>query len=81
MNRKSRIVKVELFTRDGRREYFFGSLKAIYTELTEEQVGCKLQKLYRAGITTDHCYANDRCIVKYVEVARVPQQKGVKSSV
>lgn len=76
MSKKSRIIKVELFTRDGRLEYFFGSLKAIYTELSEEQVGCKLDRLYRAGITTERCYANSRCIVRYVEVARVPHGKG-----
>ena len=74
MNRKSRIVKVTLFTRDGQTEHYFGSLKAIYTELTEEQVGCKLGTLYNAGITLDHCYSNGQCIVRYVEVSRVPQK-------
>ena len=74
MSRKDRVVKVELFTRDGRKEYYFGSLKAIYTELTEEQVGCKLATLYNSGITDERCYANARCVIRYVNVVRMPQK-------
>ena len=77
MASKGRIVKVELFTPDGRKEYYFGSLKAIYTELTEEEVGCKLETLYGAGLSDGGCYANKRCVIRYVSVARVPQKNAV----
>lgn len=78
MNRKkSRVVKVEIFTPDGPKEHYFGSLKAIYTRFTEEQIGCKLQTLYGVGITTEKFYGNSRCMIRYVEITRVPHDKSV----
>ena len=78
MSKKGRIVKVEIFTPEGRIERYFGSLKAIYTEFTEEQVGCSLSTLYHAHISTEKHYGNDRCLVRYVEVARVPHRDGAR---
>ncbi len=72
---KSRAVKVELFTPDGRKEYYFGCLKAIYTKLTTEQIGVALSTLYQAGITAAHPYANSRCMIRYVDITRVAQRE------
>lgn len=74
MSKKSRIVKVELFTQDGSKEYYFGCLRAIFTELTEEQVGCKLPSLYSSGLSKGKPYANSKCVIRYFELARSPQK-------
>lgn len=72
---KSRAVKVELFTHDGVEEHFFGSMKAIYTKLTEEQVGVRLSTLYGAGITAERWYANSRCRIRYIDITRTSHDK------
>lgn len=46
-----KIVKVEFFVPvNGKKEYYFGSQAAIYEVFTPQQIGCKLEALWKAGI-------------------------------
>lgn len=45
------IIKVESFVPlNGKKEHYFGSLAAIYEVFTPQQIGCKLEALWGAGI-------------------------------
>ena len=60
---------------DGKTDYYFGSLKAIYTQLTPEQVGCDIGALYRAGIKPGSKKVTDKCVVSKQIVFRSKQNK------
>lgn len=59
----------------GKTDYYFGSLKAIYTEFSAEQIGCKLVALYGAGISLDKRKVTDKCIISKHAVVRAPQKR------
>ena len=58
----------------GKTEFFFGSLAAIYDKFTYEQIGCKVETLWAAGITEATPYENDRCTVSREVVTRKAQK-------
>lgn len=48
---------------DGKCDYYFGSLKAIYSVFTAEQIGCGLITLYGAHISLTKKKATDKCVI------------------
>lgn len=75
MNRtisKSEIYKVEFFEPvNGKTEYYYGSLKAIYVDFDQDAIGCTLATLYGAKISADRPKVTNRCIIKRVPVGRL----------
>lgn len=70
---KGRLVKVTLATPvDGKAEWYFGSLKAIFDELTPEQVGTTLYYIYHYAkfISADNPFITDRATISYVQYSR-----------
>lgn len=43
--------------------YYFGSITAIYDKFTPEQIGVSLSRLWAFGITPEHPYKNNTCII------------------
>jgi len=76
MGIKNTIIKVEFFTPpypNGQKEYFFGSLAAIYTEFTPYQVGCKLNTLWRSNIDFGHPHVAKKCVISKQVLKRKKQ--------
>ena len=75
METKSNVIKV-LFpvAVDGKREYFFGSLAAIYDMFTPYQIGCNLATLWKAGVEPGKPKKTKKCIVSKYEVHRKEQR-------
>lgn len=78
MNRtitKSEIYKVEFFEPvNGKTEYYYGSLKAIYVDFDQDTIGCALSTLYGAKISTDQPKVTNKCIIKRVPVGRLQRE-------
>ena len=62
---------------DGRTDYFFGSLRAIYTRFSPADVGAPYWFLMnRARITRGHAtFENEKCTISREEVVRVRNNK------
>lgn len=68
----SPIIKVTFFEPiNGRTEYYFGSLKAIYAVFTPEQVGCTLDTLYNAHIGPGTRKASNKCYIEKQYLVRL----------
>ena len=48
------------------REYYFSSLAAIYRELSEEEIGCKLTRLWSARINETGYFMNKFCEIQRI---------------
>lgn len=75
---KGRLVKVVLKEPVGDvREFYFGSLKAIFDMLTPEQVGTTLYYIYHYAkfISADNPLVTDRATITYVQFARAKREK------
>ena len=71
---KSQIVQVHFFEPvEGKADYYFGSLKAIYAKFTKEQVGISLDSLYTCKISQDNAKVTKKCRIIRQEVTRVAQ--------
>ncbi len=46
------------------RDYYFGSLAAIYSEFTREEIGVSYGSLRNYGISPEHPYTNDKVVIK-----------------
>ena len=60
---------------DGKNDYYFGSLKAIYSIFTPEDIGCQLQTLYHSHLTLTNRKGTDKCVISKHEVIRSKQEK------
>lgn len=64
-------VRVRFFVPiDGETDYYFGSLAAIYEKFSAEQIGCKVESLWNACITTDKPKATRNCVVSRHVIVR-----------
>lgn len=71
---KSQIVQVHFFEPvEGKTDYYFGSLKAIYAKFTKDQVGISLDSLYTCKISQDNAKVTKKCRIIRQEVTRVAQ--------
>lgn len=48
---------------DGKRDFFFGSLAAIYTLFSADDIGCKVERLWNLKITPEKPYFGRRCTI------------------
>lgn len=68
---RHRAVWVHFFEpRDGKNDYFFGSIKAIYSRFNTAEVGLTMKSLYAKGLKADHHVVTDKCRITRVEIAR-----------
>ena len=72
---KSQIVQVHFFEPiNGKTDYYFGSLKAIYAEFTKEQIGISLESLYTCRVSQEKAKVTKTCRIIRQEVIRMKQQ-------
>lgn len=70
---KQTIIKVQFLKPvDGKTEYFFGSIAAIYERFTPVEIGCSMQTLW-GRVTLSTTYANSKCIITRHPIERKPQ--------
>lgn len=75
-DQKSHVIKVMfLVPVEGKKEYYFGSLSAIYDTFTSEQIGCGLVTLWKAKIEPGKPKQTKKCVVSKHEVRRKEQKK------
>ena len=49
--------------KNGRTDYFYGSLSAIYTNFAPEEIGCKVERLWNVKITEYNPYFGRKCTI------------------
>lgn len=48
---------------DGRKDFYFTSLAAIYEQFTAEEIGCSVENLWRVGVRLGNPYYGKLCSV------------------
>ena len=72
---KSQIVQIHFFEPiNGKTDYYFGSLKAIYAKFTKEQIGISLESLYTCRVSQEKAKVTKTCRIIRQEVTRMKQQ-------
>lgn len=61
----------------GRKNYYFGSVAAIYEELPENVVGIKLTSLWNVDLKGSK-YTNNLCTIRMGKLKRKPTERGRK---
>lgn len=64
----AKVVHVHLIGK--RRDYYFGSISAVYSVLTAEDVGMTKSSLLHAGLSGGGAVVTDRAIIKQGEIIR-----------
>lgn len=71
--RRIKVIHVHLIGK--RKDYYFGSIVAIYGHLTEEEVGCGYDYLRRAGLSGGGTVVTKKAIIKQSELITSPRKK------
>lgn len=61
---------------DGKTDFFFTSLAAIYDRFSTEDIGCKVSRLWNLKISPDKPYVGRKCTITKEPVQRKKQQAG-----
>ena len=61
---------------DGKTDFFFTSLAAIYDRFIPDDIGCKVSRLWNLKITTDKPYMGRKCTITKEPVQRKKRQTG-----
>lgn len=64
----TKVIHVHLI--QGRKNYYFGSIPAIYSVLTAEEIGIKQCSLERAGLSKGGVVLNKKACIKAGELIR-----------
>lgn len=64
----TKVIHVHLL--HGRKNYYFGSISAIYSVLTEEEVGIKKSSLLHAGLADGGVILNKKALIQQGELIR-----------
>ena len=64
----TKVIHVHLL--HGRKNYYFGSISAIYSVLTEEEVGIKKNSLLHAGLANGGVILNKKAMIRQGELIR-----------
>jgi hypothetical protein len=48
---------------DGKNDYFYSSLSAIFTNFTPEQIGCGVRRLWNIKVTEENPYIGRKCTI------------------
>lgn len=68
MNSKGNIIKLTF--KHPRREFYFGSLAAIYDMFSVEQIGCAVEVLWAYNIEKGKPFENTQCIISKETLTR-----------
>lgn len=63
---------------NGKTDYYFGSLSAIYDTFTEEDIGCGLGRLWNLNLDADNPYKGRKCTIRVDELIRKNTNRGKK---
>jgi hypothetical protein len=55
---------------DGKIDYFYGSLSAIFTNFTAGEIGYGVRRLWNIGITEDKPYIGRKCTITKEQITR-----------
>lgn len=58
---------------DDRTDFFFSSLSAIYETFTDEQIGCKVSRLWNIKVSRGQPYVGRLCQITKEEITAKPQ--------
>ena len=73
---KSRCLRVQFFEPvDGKTDYYFGSIKAIYTKFHASEIGLTIGSLYGRRLTEESPIVTEKCRITRVEITRVTKPK------
>ena len=73
----TKVIHVHLI--EGRKNYYFGSISAIYSVLTEDEVGIKKSSLLHAGLADGGGILNKKAMIRQGELIRGSREgKGEK---
>ena len=64
----AKVIHVHLL--NGRKNYYFGSISAIYSVLAEEEVGIKKSSLLHAGLADGGVILNKKAMIRQGELIR-----------
>ena len=64
----TKVIHVHLL--HGRKNYYFGSISAIYSVLTEEEMGIKKSSLLHAGLADGGVILNKKAMIRQGELIR-----------
>ena len=70
---ETKVIWVHLF--EGRRNYFFGSITAIFEELTEEQIGVTESYLRHVGLREGAKHLTSRAMIMQSHLRRCRKGK------
>ena len=69
----TKVIHVQLL--QGRRNYYFGSIPAIYSVLTAEDIGITQSSLERVGLSKGGVVLNKRPVIRTGELIRSTTKK------
>lgn len=67
----TKVIHVHLF--NGRRNYYFGSIAAIYDVLTAKEVGMTMNSLLHAGLEDEGCVLTKKAMIRQSHLIRKRQ--------
>ena len=68
----TKVIHVHLF--NGRRNYYFGSIAAIYDVLTAKEVGMTMNSLLHAGLEDEGCVLTRKAMIRQSHLIRKKQE-------
>ena len=68
----TKVIHVHLIGK--RKDYYFGSISAVYTVLTKEQVGIAKSSLLHAGLSGGGTVMTQKAIIKQSTLIRGPRE-------
>ena len=73
---KNRCLRVQFFEPvDGKTDYYFGSIKAIYTMFNAQTIGLTIGSLYSRRLSEEAPVVTEKCRISRVEIRRVTKNK------
>jgi hypothetical protein len=73
---KDRCLRVQFFEPvGGKTDYYFGSIKAIYTMFEAPQIGIAMATLYTRKLTESSPVVTDRCRITRIEITRMKRKE------
>ena len=61
---------------DGKTDFYFGSLKAIFEVFTRDEIGCTLGSLYSMGFDENGRKTTKTCVIERSHLTRVTRSGG-----
>ena len=62
----AKVIHVHVFA--GHKDYYFGSIAAIFTVLKPQQIGITPGYIYQIGLAEGTTYTNTKCIIRQAEI-------------